>query len=118
MKDSYKRALPGFAAGFINGLFGGGGGLLLVPLLRRVAKLETHQSHATAIITTLCLSVVSLSVYLFRSSIDWGYALPLAVGGAAGGAAGALWLKKIPVKLLRKGFALFLLFSAWRMYVG
>lgn len=118
MNDKMRRSVPGFAAGFINGLFGGGGGLLLVPMLRRVAKLETHQSHATAIITTMCLSVVSLGIYLMKGSIDWSYAIPLAIGGAAGGASGALWLKKVPAKLLRKGFALFLLFSAWRMYVG
>ncbi|NLT58565.1 MAG: sulfite exporter TauE/SafE family protein [Clostridiales bacterium] len=118
MGDKLRRSLPGFVGGLVNGLFGGGGGLLLVPMLRRVAGLGVHQSHATAILTTFCLSIVSLVVYLFQGNIDWGYALPLAVGGAAGGAVGALWLKKIPARWLKKGFALFLLFSAWRMYVG
>ena len=48
----------------------------------------------------------------------WSLALPLAAGGAVGSAAGAFWLNRVPTRLLAKGFALFLLFSAWRMYVG
>ena len=74
----WKRALPGFVAGMVNGLFGGGGGLLLVPMLRHLSQLESHQAHATAIVTTACLSAVSLVVYLNRGVIDWSLALPLA----------------------------------------
>ena len=114
----WKRALPGFGAGRVNGLFGGGGGLLLVPMLRHLSHLECHKAHATAIVTTACLSAVSLVVYLNRGVIDWSLALPLAAGGAVGSAAGAFWLNRVPTRLLAKGFALFLLFSAWRMYVG
>ena len=114
----WKRALPGFVAGMVNGLFGGGGGLLLVPMLRHLSHLECHKAHATAIVTTACLSAVSLVVYLNRGVIDWSLALPLAAGGAVGSAAGAFWLNRVPTRLLAKGFALFLLFSVWRMYVG
>ncbi len=114
----WNRALPGFGAGRGNGLLGGGGGLLLVPMLRHLSHLECHKAHATAIVTTACLSAVSLVVYLNRGVIDWSLALPLAAGGAVGSAAGAFWLNRVPTRLLAKGFALFLLFSAWRMYVG
>ena len=72
----------------------------------------------TAIGSTACLSAVSLGVYLHRGGSDWSLALPLAAGGAVGSAAGAFWLNRVPTRLLAKGFALFLLFSAWRMYVG
>ena len=83
-----------------------------------LSHLECHKAHATAIVTTACLSAVSLVVYLNRGVIDWSLALPLAAGGAVGSAAGAFWLNRVPTRLLAKGFALFLLFSAWRMYVG
>ena len=40
MKDSYKYAVSGAAAGAANGLFGAGGGMILVPLLTRWAGLD------------------------------------------------------------------------------
>ncbi len=113
----WKETLPGAAAGMVNGLFGGGGGLLMVPLLRHLTGIELHKAHATTIVTTACLSAISLAVYLFHGAVDWELALPLALGGIAGSAAGALWLNKIPTEVLRKGFALFLIVSAGRMYV-
>ena len=39
MKEKWKYALSGAAAGTANGLFGAGGGMILVPLLTRWAKL-------------------------------------------------------------------------------
>ena len=113
-----SAVLPGLVAGLVNGLLGGGGGLLLVPMLRRMAGLAVHASHATAIVTTACFSAVSLPIYLLRGSVDLSLALPLAIGGAAGSLCGALVLRRVPTGWLKKGFALFLLFSAWRMYVG
>ena len=37
------------AVGFVNGFFGGGGGMLLVPLLEKAMKCPVKKSHATAI---------------------------------------------------------------------
>ncbi len=110
--------MPGFFAGALNGMLGGGGGLLLVPLLKRISKVETKAAHATAVAVMMCLSAVSLAVYLFSGELDLSYATPLCIGGAIGGGVGAIFLKKIPVNLLKKGFALFLIWSAWRLWFG
>ena len=50
-------ALSGAAAGFVNGFFGAGGGMLLVPLLIRLAKLEdrTAFSSSVCIVLPMCL---------------------------------------------------------------
>ena len=105
----WKRALPGFVAGMVNGLFGGGGGLTCWCLCCGTCRiLECHKAHATAIVTTACLSAVSLVVYLNRGVIDPSLALPLAAGeNAVGSAAGAFWLNRVPTRLLAKGLALF-----------
>jgi uncharacterized membrane protein YfcA len=116
MKKS--KFLPGFLAGAINGLIGGGGGLLLVPLFKRMSGLPAKRAHATAVATMACLSAVSLAIYLWNGSVDLAYALPLSIGGAAGGACGALWLRRVSVKTLRIGFALFMIWSAWRLWFG
>ncbi len=110
--------LPGFLAGAVNGLIGGGGGLLLVPLLKRISGLPAKRAHATAVAAMVCLSAVSLAIYLYNGSVNMTYALPLSAGGMVGGACGALWLRGVPVKTLRIGFALFMIWSAWRLWNG
>jgi len=113
-----NKFLPGFLAGAINGLIGGGGGLLLVPLLKRISGIPAKRAHATAVATMACLSAVSLAIYLWNGSVDMHYALPLSAGGAVGGVCGALWLRRVSVKTLRIGFALFMIWSAWRLWFG
>lgn len=103
--------LIGAAAGVINGLFGAGGGLLLVPLFIRFCKLEPKTAFATSLFVMLALSAVSLTVYLFRGTVDFTAALPYLLGGIAGGVIGGLWMKRINVKWLRIALAAFLLYG-------
>ena len=105
-------AILGFVAGIANGLFGGGGGALVVPTLRQLLDTEEKRAHATAIAVMLPVSVLSATAYLLRGIGD--VVLTLEVGGGAvlGGALGALCLGKIP-----KGF-LSLLFYGVMIYVG
>ena len=76
MQAKTKYALSGTAAGLVNGLFGGGGGMVLVPLLNGWCGLEGKQAFATCVAAILPLSAVSAAVYLLRqpchtSSADW-----------------------------------------------
>lgn len=103
--------LIGAAAGTVNGLFGAGGGLLLVPLMIRFCKLEQKQAFATALVVMLALSVVSLAVYWYRGSVDFRAALPYLLGGVAGGVIGGVWMKRVKVKRLRLALAAFLLYG-------
>lgn len=109
-----RQFLPlaiGAAAGIINGLFGAGGGLLLVPLLISVCKLEPKNAFATSLAVMLPLSLVSLSVHAFRGNVDWATAWPYAVGGVLGGIGGGLLMNKIDVRWLRLALAAFLLYG-------
>ena len=103
--------LIGAAAGTVNGLFGAGGGLLLVPLMIRFCKLEQKQAFATALVVMLALSAVSLAVYWYRGSVDFRAALPYLLGGVAGGVIGGVWMKRVKVKWLRLALAAFLLYG-------
>ena len=58
-----RAGLTGAAAGAVNGLFGAGGGMLLLPLLHRLTDLREHEAFACSVCTMLPLSVVSLVVY-------------------------------------------------------
>jgi len=93
-------SLFGVLAGAANGLFGAGGGMLIVPALTYLSKLEEKKAHATAIAVILPLSVLSFVVYTLKGTFDWSKAISVGAGVVAGGAVGALLLKKVPKKLL------------------
>ena len=103
--------LIGAAAGIVNGLFGAGGGLLLVPLMIQFCKLEQKQAFATALVVMMALSAVSLTVYWMRGTVDVSAALPYLIGGIIGGILGGVWMKRIRVQWLRLALAAFLLYG-------
>lgn len=103
----------GAAAGLINGLFGGGGGMVLLPVLRR-SGLPTKTSFATCVAVIFPLCAVSAAVYLLRTPFDWLAALPYLAGGAIGGALGGKLFRSLAGVWLRRLFALFMLYGGVR----
>ncbi len=123
MKKFFKKNLPligiGLAAGAVNGFFGGGAGLVLVPLLKRCTGLEVKKAHATSVAITFVLSLATFAVYLFggafRGIENIRY---FVIASTAGGLLGGFALKKIPKKALKIIFSLFLIYSGVRMLLG
>lgn len=113
--NKYKLVAIGVVAGLVNGLFGSGGGTIIVPSLVFLLKLKDHKAHATAIPIILPLSIISVLVYLFNNKVPFDLALYVASGGIAGSYLGAKFLKKIPVKYLRKIFGSVIIYTAIRM---
>ncbi len=108
--------LCGTVCGFVNGFFGGGGGLLAVPFLCLVAKLGDKQAHATALAVMLPLTLVSLRVYFKTgiSFVDGGLWIVAAV--TAGGVIGAVLLKILPEKIVRFLFNLVMIGAGLKMF--
>ena len=77
--------LAGALAGFINGFFGAGGGMVLVPLLLWLVRLEDKAAFSSAVAVILPLCAVSIAVYAVHDSLPLRDALPYLIGGAAGG---------------------------------
>lgn len=111
---SFLPYLSGALAGAVNGLFGTGGGILLVPLLLRAHKLPTQKAFATSLAIILPLSAVTLFVYLRQTPLDLRAALPYLLGGAAGGFLAGKWLKHLPVVWLRRLFGALLIVAGVR----
>jgi len=114
MKKPMKFAISGGLAGVANGLFGAGGGMFLVPLFCRWCKMEEKKAFATSVAVVAPMSAVSACVYLLRQDVEFLSALPFLIGGMVGGAFASRCLKKIPTGLLRRIFALFLLYGGVR----
>ena len=117
MKEKIKYAIAGALAGVANGLFGAGGGMILIPFFRKFLKMDEKRAFATSLAVILPLSIVSASVYAFRGEFDFKTALPFVIGGTLGGFVGGKVFRKVPVRLLRIVFALFMLYGGIRLFM-
>ena len=104
----------GALVGIANGLFGGGGGMLAVPLLR-VGGLSPVKAHATAIAVILPASIVSGAVYFSYGFTPMRVLLPTALGVAAGGFFGAKLLGVLPERIVTFIFAVLMLIAGAKM---
>ena len=109
-----KNALFGASVGLVNGLFGAGGGLICVPLLIK-SGMPRKQAHANAVAIILAVSTVSAGSYLLAGRVQLTDCLPYLPGGLAGAFVGTQILKKINPDLIRRIFALFMLWAGWRL---
>ena len=110
-----KYAVSGAFAGAVNGFFGAGGGMVLIPLLTRWAKLEDKKAFATSVSIILPLSIVSAVVYILRAGLtSAAELLPYMLGGLIGGYAGGRVFGKVPTGLLKKLLALFIIYGGLR----
>ena len=113
MKNTGKHwyALVGGAAGLVNGFFGGGGGMVLVPLLTGKCGLDQRRAFATSIAVVAPLCALSASIYYFRGALAPRAALPYLAGGLVGGFVGGKVFKKLSMVWLRRAFALLILYG-------
>ena len=105
----------GLAAGIINGLLGGGGGMIVVPGLALTLGLTAKKSHATALAVILPASVISACVLLFTFKNDWVLLSATTLGVSAGGVVGALLLKKLKNPAITKIFAVLMLLAGVKL---
>lgn len=114
---SFKKfapALIGAVCGVLNGLFGAGGGIAAVPLLK-ASGIPLKKAHATSLAVILPISLVSAILYMANGAIRFAGAWPYLPGGFLGAILGALLMQKIPDKLLRKAFGAFMIYAAVRL---
>ena len=110
-----RGACAGAAIGAANGLFGGGGGMIAVPVLGGLLGYPQRCAHATAILIIAPVSLAGVIAYAFAGYLWLNIALPAAVGMVAGGALGALGLNKLPLNAVRLIFIAVMLAAGIRM---
>ena len=100
-KSYLLSGLGGAIIGFISGFFGGGGGMIAVPVLTNVLKLDTKQSHASAIFVILPICVSSGIVYIINNGFNLSISWYIILGVIVGGIIGATLLKKLNSKIIQ-----------------
>lgn len=119
-KQKILLTAVGVVTGIVNGFFGGGGGMIVVPMLTMILGLEQKVSHATALAVILPVTVVSTVAYFLRGAVlaPTLTIIIVAVSVTVGGIIGALLLKKVSGKALGKIFAVLMLIAGVKMIVG
>jgi uncharacterized membrane protein YfcA len=109
--------LAGTCAGIVNGLFGAGGGMVLVPLLTAVTDLKEEEIFPSSVVIILPLCFVSLVVTVVSQGPDFTGALPYLLGGALGAVPAGLWGRSIPAKWLHRGLGALILWGGLRYLI-
>lgn len=99
----------GIAAGALSGLFGVGGGTIIVPALVLWLGMSQRLAAGTSVIAILPTAVVGSISYASQGNVDWVAALALAVGIVLGAQLGTYLLSRLPVAALQWAFIVFLL---------
>ncbi len=112
----------GLVTGFLAGLLGVGGGMLLVPFLTYVFAAHDvppahvlHMAVATSLATILFTSMSSIRAHHVRKSVRWDAVRPMALGAVVGTFAGAQFASRIGTRWLAIVFAVFIGWSGVSM---
>ena len=107
-----KCVLAGSLAGLANGMFGAGGGLILVPFFIRILHMKSDKALPTSIAVILPMSIISAITYDIRLEVQ--ITLPFLFGGLLGGLCGGIIFPYIPTLKLRKILGIFIIYSGIR----
>jgi len=108
----------GVIAGLSSGLFGIGGGVVMVPLLAVAASFEQHRAHATSLAAGAFLAAAGAATYASAGEVDVLTAALLAAGALVGAPLGARLMHRIPADRLKVAFGVLLTTVAIVMVVG
>lgn len=110
-----KKIIIGVLAGIICGLFGTGGGMILVPAFVYILKINPKRARATSLCCMLVLVIASGIFYYQKNYINWQAGILCAIGGIPGGYLGAKLLKTVPDYILKMFFICFLIYASYTM---
>lgn len=114
MKEKWGYVISGTVAGAVNGLLGAGGGMILVPLLTLLVKLEDDEVFPTSVAVILPICLISISVSPGLTRLPWRDALPYLLAAVPGGIIAGILDKKIPVKWLHRGLGILIIWGGVR----
>ena len=126
MPDTDIRPLPrrrallvvatGAGAGFLSGLFGVGGGLIIVPALMAILGMDQRRASATSLAAIIVTAAVGSGTYALHGEVSWAGAALLVVGALAGSQIGVWLLRCLPAPALPWiliGFTVFVIVSQY-----
>ena len=117
-KPDLQAAAIGCGVGFMSGLFGIGGGVLLVPAFVFLLKLQQKLAHGSALLTGVFLSFSGATLYVIDGHGNFVAAALVFIGSFTGVLIGTWLLKKIKILILMYVFLVVLVVTAVRLFIG
>lgn len=115
--SAMMNLLIGLLAGFAGGIAGIGGGVIMIPLMVGVLKMNQHAAHGTGLVVLIFSGLVGAITYGFNGSLDITAAALLATTAIFTARAGAKFAHALPEWKLRVYFGVFLIVVAILMLV-
>jgi uncharacterized protein len=107
----------GSAGGLLAGLFGVGGGIVMVPLLVIVCGFSQHRAHTMSLAGIVPIAAVGAIAFALQGQVDAGVAGLLAAGSLVGAPLGARILDRTPEARLRIAFGILILGVAVSLFL-
>ncbi len=108
----------GLAAGFVGGMFGVGGGVVLVPGLVLLLGFEQHRAHATSLAAIVASATAATVPFMVGGEVKWGYAGLLLIGSMAGAVLGARRIARISPVWLARAFVVVAFLAAADLWLS
>lgn len=109
------KFLAGLAIGTVNVTLGAGGGMLTVPLYKKMG-MSQKESQINAVATIMPITVISAVIYLINGSVEISDTYIYLIPGLVGSALGTFVIKKTSNKFLTVVFALFMIWAGVRLF--
>ena len=114
MKKSFGAGIAGLSAGILNGLFGAGGGMVLVPLMRKLTDAEEKTLFPCSVIILFPICIISLLFTKGWGDFSFFQALPYLIGSILGGICAGIWENRIPTLWLHRTLGLLIIWGGIR----
>ena len=110
--------LAGIAGGIASGMFGIGGGVILIPVLGLLLGFSQHRAQGTSLVALIPpTGLLAVIGYARADYLSWKTGLLLIPGVFLGGIAGGNLAKRIPAARMRRIFAsLMFLLGIWQVF--
>ena len=106
----------GIGAGLLSGMFGLGGGIIIVPGLMFALGMDQRRAHGTSLAGVFLISLSSFFSYWTHDHIDWPVVMWLSIGSVAGSLVGAELLNRLSKRTLTIAFIGILVIAGVRMF--
>lgn len=113
--SNVMKFLAGLAIGAVNVTLGAGGGMLTVPLYKKMG-MSQKESQINAVATILPITIISAVIYLINGSVTISDTYIYLIPGLVGSVLGTFVIKKTSNKILTIIFAFFMIWAGVRLF--